>query len=127
MKKHKFISVFGIPLLSFSLHAAAPTAKETPTQELPPPLLKGSPTSSYISITLKDRALDLQQAFELLRKEKTAGKVYFQCSDGSTISNVIDITLLPNNSLFLFRYNTQTLGIRLQVVKVEDIVGLSYY
>ena len=106
-----------------------PAVKETPSNEMtsPPPLLKGSPTPSYISISLKERALDLQQAFDLLKKEKTTGKVYFQLTDSSTISNIIDVTLLPNSSLFLFRYNTNNQGIKLQVVKVEDIVGLSYF
>jgi hypothetical protein len=114
-------------LLSSPLIGAAAAPQEPPAKETPPPLLKSSPSSSYISIPIKDRALDFQQAFDLLKKEKTSGKVYFQFSDGSSISNIIDITLLPNNSLVLFRFNTNNQGIRLQVVKVEDIVGLSYY
>ncbi len=114
-------------LSSFLIGAAAPAPQEPSAKETPIPLLKSSSTNSYISIPIKDRALDFQQAFDLLKKEKTSGKVYFQFSDGSNISNIIDITLLPNNSLMLFRYNTNNQGIRLQVVKVEDIVGLSYY
>ena len=123
--------LFAIPtllcLISSSLLGAAAAAREEPAHEIPPPHLKGSASSSYISIPIKDRALDLQQAFDLLKREKTSGKVYFQFSDGSSISNIINITLLPNNSLILFRYNSNNQGIRLQVVKVEDIVGLSYY
>ena len=114
-------------LLSSPLIGATAPPKETPAQETPPPLLKSSSSSSYIAIPIKDRALDFQQAFEQLKKEKTSGKVYFQFLDGSSISNIIDILLLPNNSLMLFRYNTNNQGIRLQVVKVEDIAGLSYY
>jgi hypothetical protein len=124
----------------FTLLSAAPkalpvispptTVKENAPNEvlhpLPPPLLKTPPSSSYMSIPMKERALDLQAAFDALKREKTAGKVYFQLSDNTSISNVIDMTLLPNNSLILFRYNTNTQGIKLQVVKIEDIVGLSY-
>lgn len=121
----------------FSLLSATPIVaptpalpKETLSNEMPavpPPLLKASAAPSYFSIPLKERALDLQQAFELLKREKTTGKVYFQLADNSNISNIIDMTLLPNNSLILFRYNTNNQGIKLQVVKIEDIVGLSYY
>ena len=114
-------------LLSSPLLGALAAPKEMPATEMPPPHLKSSSSSSYISIPIKDRALDFQQAFDTLKREKTSGKVYFQFSDGSSISNIIDITLLPNNSLILFRYNTNNQGVRMQVVKVEDIAGLSYY
>ena len=121
----KLLIAFSI--ISSPLLGAAAASKEESASEMPPPHLKSSVSNSYISIPIKDRALDLQQAFDLLKREKTSGKVYFQFSDGSTISNIINITLLPNNSLILFRYNSNNQGIRLQVVKVEDIVGLSYY
>ena len=102
-----------------------PTPKTT--TEIPPPLLKSTAAESYFSIPLKERALDLQQAFDLLKREKTTGKVYFQLVDQTVISNILEMTLLSNSSLILFRYNTNTQGIKIQVVKVEDIEGLSYY
>ena len=93
----------------------------------PPPLMKVSPTPSYVSIPLKDRAMDFLEAFNTLKREKVADRVFFQLSDNSSISSIIDLTLLPSGSLFLFRYNTNNQGIRLQVVKVEDIEGVGYY
>lgn len=129
-----FFWIYAAISLSFfplSLNAAAmmslskePTATEAPV--IPPSMIKASPTSSYLSISLKERATDLLEAFNILKREKTADKVFFQFSDHSTISNLIDVTLLPSSSLFLFRYNTSSQGIRLQIVKVEDIVGVGY-
>ena len=104
-------------LLSSPLLGAA-ASQEASVTETPLPHLKGSSSSSYISIPIKDRALDFQQAFDLLKKEKTSGKVYFQLADGSSISNIINTTLLSNNSLILFRYNSNNQGVRMQVVKV---------
>lgn len=115
-----------LPVISPSPAIKEKSAPNEMLQAPPPPLLKTTPFSTYMSIPMKERALDLQAAFDALKREKTAGKVYFQLSDNSSISNVIDMTLLPNNSLILFRYNTNTQGIKLQVVKIEDIVGLSY-
>jgi len=124
-----------IPFAFAMLLAATPlvmptaTKEKTPTAaaETPPPLLKSTSAQSYFSIPLKERALDLQQAFDLLKREKTTGKVYFQLVDQTEISNIIEMTPLANSSMILFRYNTNTQGIKIQVVKVEDIAGLSYY
>ena len=71
------------------------------------------------------RALDYQTAFEQLRKEKTAGKVYFQLTDGSSIANIIDMNIMPNSTLIVFRFNSSQ-GVRFQVVKVEDILNIYY-
>ncbi len=91
----------------------------------PPEHMQGSTTNSYMMISPTSRAMDFQTAFENLRKEKSTGKVYFQLADGSTISNVIEMTLLPNSTLILFRFNSSQ-GIRFQVVKVEDIMNIGY-
>ncbi|MBS0604696.1 MAG: hypothetical protein JSS60_06640 [Verrucomicrobia bacterium] len=120
-----------VALLSFAAagHAAMQTASPNDgggmMQMMPPQNMRGSSMQSYMMISPTARALDFQSAFETMRKEKTTGKVYFQLADGSTISNVIDMTLLPNSTLFLFRFNSSQ-GIRFQVVKVEDILNISY-
>jgi hypothetical protein len=119
---------FAMLLTTAPLIMPTATKEKTPAAvETPPPLLKTSAAQSYFSIPLKERALDLQQAFDLLKREKTTGKVYFQLVDQTVISNIIEMTLLANSSMILFRYNTNTQGIKIQVVKVEDIEGLSYY
>lgn len=84
-----------------------------------------APLQSYMPIALKERASDYKEAFEALKKEKTSAKVFFQLSDGSTISNIIDMSLTGNGHLVLFKFNTQQ-GIKSQVVPVEQIVQLSY-
>lgn len=81
--------------------------------------------NSYMLITPQSRAADYLQAFEILRKEKTAGKVFFQLKDGSTLTNLIEISALPNSTLLLCRYNSNQ-GIKFQVIKVEEIATLSY-
>jgi hypothetical protein len=114
-------------IMAASGHAAMQTVspKEAVPPMPPPPPAQGSLMQSYMMISPSSRAMDFQQAFEQLRKEKTAGKVYFQLSDGSTISNVIDMTLMPNSTLIIFRYNSNQ-GVRFQVVKVEDILYINY-
>ena len=99
---------------------------EDTTLSLPPPQKKQEfPQQNTMIIPPSLRALDFQQAFEILRKEKSTNKVYFQLSDGSTISNIIDMTLMTNSTLILFRYNS-TQGIRFQIVKLEDIINIGY-
>lgn len=110
-------------------HAAIQTVtpKDGPENALmpPPPQIRGSSVQSYMMISASARAADLQQAFDMLRKEKTAGKIYFQLADGTTIFNVIDFTPMSNSTLFLFRFNSSQ-GIRFQLVKVEDILTIGY-
>ncbi len=117
-------------LFSSSGHAAMQTVtskdKDADSQILsatPPP--PGTPSASYMMISPSSRAADFQQAFEQLRKEKSAGKVYFQLADGTTIANVIDMNLMTNSTLVIFRFNSSQ-GIRFQVVKVEDIINIYY-
>jgi hypothetical protein len=92
---------------------------------IPPPMTQGTPVQSYMAISPSARALDFQQAFEQLRKEKTAGKVYFQLIDGTTIANIIEMSLMSNSTLILFRFNSNQ-GIRFQIVKIEDILNIYY-
>jgi hypothetical protein len=90
-----------------------------------PPQSSYQAPSSYMRIEPHARALDYQQAFEQLRKEKTSGKVYFQLTNGTMISNIIDMALMPNSTLILFRFNSSQ-GIKFQTVKVEEIASLNY-
>ncbi len=91
----------------------------------PPPAKTTAPMTTYMMISPSERALDYQQAFEQMRAEKSTGKVYFELADGSTISNIIEMHVLQNSTLILFRY-TSNQEIRYRVVKVEDIRDLRY-
>lgn len=123
-------SILPLLILSTAGNAAVQTVTPTDSPENIPPLhssqqMQPSIVQSYMIIPPAARASDFVQAFDMLRKEKTAGKVYFQLSDGTAIANVIDMTLMPNSTLFLFRFNSSQ-GIRFQVVKVEDILYIGY-
>ncbi|MBS0650418.1 MAG: hypothetical protein JSR93_04585 [Verrucomicrobia bacterium] len=112
-----------LPLLFGSVHAAVQTI--TPAAEVKPSPAAPSVSSTSLIIDPKMRAQDFKEAFETLRKEKTTGKVFFQLTNGSTISNIIDMNLMANSTLILFRFNS-TQGIRFQLVKVEEIDSISY-
>lgn len=90
-----------------------------------PPLPACQSTQNYMMIDPKARALDYIQAFEMLRKEKTSSKVFFETVNGSTISNIIDILPMGNGTLLYIKYNTQQ-GIKFQVISVEEIKQLGY-
>ncbi len=108
-------------------HAADQAAMGSNAMQSTPPLegVEQFPTQSYMMLLPAARAADFQQAFETLRKEKTAAKVYFQLFDGSMITNIIDMTLMSNSTMILFRYNSPQ-GIGFQLVKVEEIQTIGY-
>jgi hypothetical protein len=117
-------------LALFLLLIASQLNAETaaPAEIASPPMQHASGpsmVSSYMMITPSARALDFQQAFEKLRAEKFASKLYFELADGSTISNIIDMQLMSNSTIALIRH-TSNQGIRYQVVKVEDLRNLRY-
>lgn len=110
--------------LQAAVQTASPALDTAPPASPAPPVPLGS-SATYMVIDPKMRAQDYEQAFETLRKEKTTAKVFFQLQNGSTISNIIDMTLMANATLILFRFNS-TQGIRFQLVKVEEIAAISY-
>lgn len=83
------------------------------------------PSRSTMIIDPKARAADYQKAFDLLRQEKSTSKVIFELADGTKISNVIDMKLMPDNTLVIFRYSTQK-GIKFQVVEIENLIGIMH-
>jgi ActR/RegA family two-component response regulator len=76
-------------------------------------------------IDLKQRATDYKEAFETLKKEKSSGKIYFELTSGTTIGNIVEMNLMGNGHLIVFKFNSGQ-GIRQQVVAVEQISGLFY-
>lgn len=84
-----------------------------------------SSTGSIIMITPKERADDLKKAFEFLRGEKSASKVLVTFKGDKKISNVIDMKMMPEKTIFIFRYSTPQ-GIKFQVAPIEDIVSIEH-
>lgn len=117
-------AIFFLPLAT-SGHAAIQTVTPNNAADTTLPFHPGATTQSYMIITPTARAQDFQQAYETLKKEKSAGKVYFQLADGSKLFNVIEMTLMPNSTLVLFRLNSQQ-GINFQIVRIEDIATINY-
>ena len=71
------------------------------------------------------RALDYQQAYDTLRKEKPSNKVCITLLNGSILSNIIEMQKMTNSTLFLIRYNSPQ-GIKIQAVELEFIEGIGY-
>lgn len=73
----------------------------------------------------KMRALDYQQAYETLRKEKPSNKVCVTLMNGLVFSNIIEMQRMANSTLFLIRYNSPQ-GIKIQAVELELIQSIGY-
>jgi hypothetical protein len=112
-----FFSLLLIPTFILAELPLVPAAEEAST--LP------SNIHAVMSLDPKARALDFKEAFETLRKEKTSNKVIFRLSDGTTLANVIEMSVLGNGTLVLFKINSMQ-GIKLQVVEIEKIAAISH-
>lgn len=82
-------------------------------------------TKNPLIIDPKMRALDYQQAYETLRKEKPSNKVCITLMNGSIFSNIIEMQRMANSTLFLIRYNSPQ-GIKIQAVELELIQSIGY-
>jgi hypothetical protein len=104
----------------FAVENAAPIAKPVEEAAAVHPKMQ-----AIMSIDPQVRALDLKDAFDRLRQEKTSNKVFFDLSDGTRISNVIEMSVIGKGTLVLFKVSSMQ-GIKLQVVPVEKIVTISH-
>jgi len=113
--------LFSLPL--FFLANNQPTTKQGQEKEMQLLTEMMRPSRSVMLIDPKQRAEDYQKAFDLLRTEKSTSKVFFDLAGGEKISNVIEMKMMPNSTLVLFRFNTPE-GIRFQIVEIENILGI---
>lgn len=97
-----------------------PTAKTITPKQAQAVAQKSQGSSSVMILDPKSRAADYQEAFNLLKAEKSTAKVIFHLNDGQQISNVIDMKMMPNNTIVVFRYNSPQ-GVMLQAVEIEAI------
>jgi hypothetical protein len=117
----KTTSIFyGIFLTLSGLSSACYAADHTSIGSLAP-----SAKHNSMAIEPKERASDYKEAFELLRKEKAPSKVCIKLLDGSAISNIIDMNMMGNSTIFLLKYNSPQ-GIKIQAVELELIQGIGY-
>jgi hypothetical protein len=99
--------------------------KEKSSIPILPPNSFAKEQRSIMVIPPKERALDYVKAFELLKLEKPSAKIFFQLSSNKIINNIIDIALLDNGTLLLFKIAT-TQGTKLVIVPIEDIQEISH-
>lgn len=101
-------------------------SKPAEPSSLPPlPAMSTGNAEGFFLIDPKMRASDYIQAFEMLRKEKTTNKIFFNLKDGTSLSNIIEISPVGSGSLLLFKLNSPQ-GIRFQIVGVENLVSINH-
>ena len=105
------------------LAAVTNTNAETfPIPAAPAPMTTVT-AKSWIQLTPAQRGADYIQAFNLLKKEKGTDKVYFQLTDGSQITSVVEITPMTEYSLLFIRYSSPQ-GMQSRIVPLENIAAL---
>lgn len=117
----KSIALFLFCFFTSFAYSAPDAPAPISTTVMPP--LKGA--DAYIMIDPKSRASDLKEAFDLLKREKTAPKVLIQLSDGSSLSNIVDLSIASSGTLLIIKINGAQ-GLRYQIVAVEDVSFLSH-
>jgi len=103
-----------LPLFAFGQSLPNPTPPSPTTLVMPREI------SPIMLIDPKTRASDFVQAYALVMKEKAGAKVIFKLMNGSELSNIMELTLMPGGSLILFKQST-TQGILYTFEKIENI------
>jgi hypothetical protein len=80
---------------------------------------------SIMMIDPKDRAGDFIKAFDTLRKEIAPTKIYFHIAKGSPITGIMDVSLMDNGTLMIFRVSTPQ-GPQYKIVPVEDVLDVTH-
>jgi hypothetical protein len=78
-----------------------------------------------ITVDPQKRAQDYSQAFDMMRKEKTSNKVVIHLTDGTTLTNIIEMGVVGNGTLLHFKTNSPQ-GIKIQIVEVEKIHSITH-
>lgn len=76
--------------------------------------------SEVMMINPEMRSKDLQECFDYLRKMSPASKLAVKLSNGTMVSEILDMQLMKGGTMIIFRTNSVQ-GQKFQVVKVEDI------
>ena len=100
------------------------TKKEKEKSVLPLPTDKQQQRSIMI-IEPKARAEDFIKSFEMLKKDKPSSRIYYKLFNNQTINNIIDINMLDNGTLILFKIAT-TQGTKFLIVPTEDIESIGH-
>ena len=100
-------------------------AQETPPPPTEPPALLHSTGRSTLVIEAKARADDIVKSYDLLKREKPTLRISAHTYSGVVLSNITEITAMPNGTLLLFR-TSSTQGVKNTFVPVDDVIDLFY-
>lgn len=76
-------------------------------------------------IAPEKRANDLLSAFHFLKKANAAAKIAVRLNDGSFITEILEMELMPGGTMIIFKMNSMK-GQQYKVVKIEDIDTLTH-
>ena len=76
--------------------------------------------SEVMIINPETRAKDIQDSFQYLKTMSPASKLAVKLLDGSAITEILDMKVMPGGTIIIFRTNTLQ-GQKFQLVKIEDI------
>ena len=104
--------------------------KQTPTHPDPNPAVathKAQTTgqNEIMIIAPEKRANDFLSAFHFLKKTNAAAKVAVRLTNGSFITEILEMELMPGGTMIIFKMNSMK-GQQYKVVKVEDIDTLTH-
>ena len=120
-------SLFSAP--AFSADNIATKPKKLTSSASPGDLLvaqdKNTTSRSIITIEVKKRAEDYLKAYQLIRQNNPSSRIFFKLANGTTMTNIADVTVLENGTLMLFK-TTTTQGLKNDVIPVEEIVALGH-
>ncbi len=80
---------------------------------------------SIMTIEAKKRAEDYLKAYQLIRQNNPSSRIFFKLANGTTLTNIADVTVLENGTLMLFK-TTTTQGLKNDVIPVEEIIALGH-
>lgn len=122
MKRALFLLLAALPLYA----ADAPPPAQPPA--LPPTgpaaAMPNAPKSFY-SVDPKNRAADLIQAYDLMKKEKPTLKISLRTSNATILANIIDLTAAIKGTLLFVKIQSN-LGPKTIVVPVEEVAEIYY-
>jgi hypothetical protein len=114
-------------LLLFLAAVTQETPTSPPEKKLAPmEQVLSSPTSrSTVVMQAKARADDIVKAYDLFKRDKPTFRISVHTYSGQILSNILDITALPNGTFLLIKLSAQQ-GTKMQLVPVDDFQDLFY-
>lgn len=82
--------------------------------------------NEVLVITAQERASDIKHVFEFVQKNQGGMALALQLADGTTISNILNITVMPGGTLMIVQTNSMK-GQIYEVVRTENIVEVKLH